>query len=184
MSDTVLDLAAVTKVYPGEPPVPVLQEVSLHVRSGEMLAIIGPSGSGKTTLLHVMGTLERVNQGSISVNGREVTGMRDGELSRLRARSIGFVFQQFFMLEEASARDNVSAALLYQGVGHRERRLRAADPRTRSSCRSRFSSACCCSSRSSRRWFSSACRTRSATSSPTFSARRAAEAPPHLTHNS
>jgi putative ABC transport system ATP-binding protein len=127
MSDSmVVRLEGVAKIYPGEPPVDVLREVELRVRAGEMLSIVGPSGSGKSTLLHIMGTLERASQGAVNVKGTAVDRMSDGELSRLRARSIGFVFQHFFMLEEVSALDNVAAALLYQGVGPGERRQRAA----------------------------------------------------------
>jgi putative ABC transport system ATP-binding protein len=127
MSDSmVVRLEGVAKIYPGEPPVDVLREVELRVRAGEMLSIVGPSGSGKSTLLHIMGTLERASHGAVNVNGTAVDRMSDGELSRLRARSIGFVFQHFFMLEEVSALDNVAAALLYQGVGPGERRQRAA----------------------------------------------------------
>jgi putative ABC transport system ATP-binding protein len=121
----VLELDGVSKLYPGEPPLEVLSEVRLRIWPGEMLSIIGPSGSGKSTLLHVMGTLERASRGVLSLDGREVTRMRDAELSRLRARTIGFVFQQFFMLEEASALDNVATALLYQGFDPGQRHARA-----------------------------------------------------------
>jgi putative ABC transport system ATP-binding protein len=127
MSDSmVLRLEGVAKIYPGDPPVDVLRDVQLLVRAGEMLSIVGPSGSGKSTLLHIMGTLDRASQGVVSVNGNTVTRMNDSELSRLRARTIGFVFQHFFMLEEVSALDNVAAALLYQGVDRAERRRLAA----------------------------------------------------------
>jgi putative ABC transport system ATP-binding protein len=127
MSDSmVLRLEGVAKIYPGDPPVDVLRDVQLLVRAGEMLSIVGPSGSGKSTLLHIMGTLDRASQGVVSVNGNTVTRMNDSELSRLRARTIGFVFQHFFMLEEISAMDNVAAGLLYQGVDRHQRRRLAA----------------------------------------------------------
>src|SRR3954447_11263937 len=102
MSDAVLQLEAVTKVYGEEPPVVALRGVSFTVRRGELVAIVGPSGSGKSTLLHVIGTLERPTSGVGRIGGTAAAGLDDGALSRLRAREIGFVFQQFFLAEHAT----------------------------------------------------------------------------------
>jgi putative ABC transport system ATP-binding protein len=124
----VLELDQVTKVYPGSPPVTALARVSLTVTAGELVAIVGPSGSGKTTLLHLAGTLDRPTSGTVRVAGLDAAGLSDRELAGLRAASIGFVFQQFFLAEHQTVLDNVADGLLYAGAGpvkRRERALRA-----------------------------------------------------------
>jgi len=125
MSDAVLELEEVTKVYGEEPPVLALRGVSFSVRRGELVAIVGPSGSGKSTLLHVMGTLERPSSGVVRIGGIDAAGLGDREVSRLRAREIGFVFQQFFLAEHATVRENVADGLLYAGAPAAERYARA-----------------------------------------------------------
>jgi len=127
----VLELESVTKTYGSDPPVPALQGVTLHVGAGELVAILGPSGSGKSTLLHLMGTLERPSAGRVSITGLDVAQMSDRELAAVRATRIGFVFQQFFLAEHATALENVADGLLYSGVAAGERRARAADALTR-----------------------------------------------------
>ena len=125
MSDAVLELEGVTKVYGEEPPVFALRGVSFSVRRGELVAIVGPSGSGKSTLLHVIGTLERPSSGVVRIGGIDAAGLGDRELSRLRAREIGFVFQQFFLAEHATVRENVADGMLYAGAPAAERYTRA-----------------------------------------------------------
>jgi putative ABC transport system ATP-binding protein len=127
----VLELADVTKVYPGSPPVPALRGVSLNVAAGELVAVLGPSGSGKSTLLHLAGTLDRPTSGTVRVTGLDVAKLSDRALAGLRAAQIGFVFQQFFLAEHASVLDNVADARLYAGVSLAARRESAAIALTR-----------------------------------------------------
>ncbi|WP_021596791.1 MULTISPECIES: ABC transporter ATP-binding protein [Actinomadura] len=128
MSGTnVIELERVTKIYGSEPPVHALRGVSFTVRSGELVAIVGPSGSGKSTLLHILGTLDRPTAGTVRIDGEDVAALTDRRLAALRARSIGFVFQQFHLSEHTTVLENVADGLLYGGVGRTERRGRAAE---------------------------------------------------------
>jgi putative ABC transport system ATP-binding protein len=121
----VLELDAVTKVYGEQPPVAALRGVSFSVQRGELVAVVGPSGSGKSTLLHVMGTLERPSSGVVRIDGVDAAQLDDRALSQVRARRIGFVFQQFFLAEHATVRENVADGLLYAGAPGAERYERA-----------------------------------------------------------
>jgi putative ABC transport system ATP-binding protein len=109
----------------GSPPVTALAGVNLTIEEGEFVAIVGASGSGKSTLLNVIGTLDRPTSGSVSIDGVDTNRLSDNELSALRSRRIGFVFQQFHLREGVTALENVADGLLYTGTPRAERRLRA-----------------------------------------------------------
>ncbi len=126
MSQTIIRLENISKVYgSGNTEVRALSEVDLTVEAGEYCAIMGPSGSGKSTAMNVIGCLDRPTSGQYFLDGLEVAKMTDADLAHVRNRKIGFVFQQFHLLPQLTATENVMLPMVYAGVPSRERQERA-----------------------------------------------------------
>jgi putative ABC transport system ATP-binding protein len=122
----VVELAGISREYPGTPPVQAISSVDLVIEPGEYLSIVGPSGSGKSTLLHLLGLLDRPTAGTYLLDGVDVAGLTESRRCALRGGRIGFVFQAFHLMPRRSVLDNVMLSMLYQGIPRRDRRARAA----------------------------------------------------------
>ncbi len=120
-----VDLRDIVVTYGTTAPVHALRGVCVSIQPGELVAVVGPSGSGKSTLLNVMGLLEKPTSGSVVINGVDAATMRDRAQARLRAASIGFVFQAFHLINERTCVENLELALLAQRVPRRQRSARA-----------------------------------------------------------
>lgn len=128
MKQSIVKLDKITKVYDlGEYKFEALKQVSLEIKANDFMALVGPSGSGKSTIMHLLGILDMPSQGKIFFKGTDITTLTDKQLSLIRNREIGFVFQQFFLLPYLDAKDNVALPLVYKGVSLAKRRRRAAE---------------------------------------------------------
>ena len=122
----VIELRGIKKIYPvGDQEVAALAEINLDIRQGEFAALMGPSGSGKSTLMNILGCLDRPSAGSYKLDGKEVANLSDDELAVTRNKYIGFVFQNFNLLNTISSLDNVALPLVYAGISKKERAERA-----------------------------------------------------------
>lgn len=122
----ILELRDICKDYiQGKMTVPVLKNVCFEMEEGEYVAIMGPSGSGKTTLMNIIGCLDQATSGTFLLDGEDIGGLNDNQMSEIRLRKIGFVFQSFQLLPRQSALENVMLPLSYAGVPKKERRERA-----------------------------------------------------------
>ena len=126
MEPVALDMEGICKTYwQGDAEIHALQNVNLNIAPGEFLAITGQSGSGKSTLMNILGCLDTPTDGSYRIGGREIGEMSPRELAAFRSRTIGFIFQNFCLVPDLDAQENVELPLLYQGLPRRERRERA-----------------------------------------------------------
>ena len=114
--NNILELAGVTKTYRlGASEVHALRSINLNIRNGELLSIVGPSGSGKSSLLHIAGCVDQPTAGEVRLNGKSIAGLTDKELTALRRESIGFVFQQFYLIPTLTVLENVLLPTLFHG---------------------------------------------------------------------
>ena len=122
MNDTLIKVEDLCKIYnPGENEVRALDHVSLEIKKGELVAIIGQSGSGKSTFMNMLGCLDVPTSGKYYLNGTDVSEMTDNELSEVRNREIGFIFQGFNLIANLNAIENVELPLIYRGIDRKTR---------------------------------------------------------------
>ena len=120
-----IELKNISKTYlMGQTQVHAIRDVSLEIKQGDFVAIMGASGSGKSTLLHILGFLDRPDSGTYSLAGRKINNLKDSQLAVLRNNLVGFVFQQFFLLSQVNALENVEMPLIYAGKRHLRQKAR------------------------------------------------------------
>ena len=124
---TVIALKNISKIYEGPPQVKAIDKLTLEIQEGDLVSIVGQSGSGKSTLLNMIGLLDTVTEGTVEIEGQDISNLSDNELSKFRGEKIGFIFQSFFLLPGLTAQENVAEGLLYQGIKREERLKKAAE---------------------------------------------------------
>jgi putative ABC transport system ATP-binding protein len=128
MNKQLIQLHNVWKIYTlGDVQVPAVQKVNLSIEQGEYVAILGPSGSGKSTMMNLVGALDIPTRGKIMLGGRDIGNMTESELAQLRGKKIGFVFQQFNLIQTLTAQQNVELPMMFYGKSQAERNKRAQD---------------------------------------------------------
>lgn len=126
METNILEMHDIEKVYEmGDEKLRVLKGINLTINSGEFVSVVGPSGSGKSTLMNIIGCLDTPTSGEYILSNHRVAGLDEVELARVRNKEIGFIFQQFQLLQRFSAMDNVMLPMIYAGVTEKERKRRA-----------------------------------------------------------
>ena len=129
MTEKVLEVSHIKKVYgkKGEKQHEAIKDMTFDIEEGEFVGIMGPSGSGKTTLLNLLSALDNPTSGDIKISGNSLTGLRDSQLSDFRAKNIGFIFQDFNLLENLTMRQNIGLPLSLQGVSHAKTKKKVQD---------------------------------------------------------
>jgi len=122
-----LSLTDISKIYGGKVKTRAVDGVTMDIGAGEFVAVTGPSGCGKSTLLHIMGLIDTPSEGSLKFMGEEVAGASERRLTQLQREHVGFVFQNFNLIDELTAAENVEVALIYRGVTAKERQRRVAE---------------------------------------------------------
>ncbi len=117
----VMELIGVQKSYAGNPPVEALRGIDLTINEGELIGLVGTSGSGKSTMLNIMGALDHPTEGKVRIQGQDLSALSDRQLSSLRGKRIGFIFQQFHLIAGLSLVENVATGVLYQGASRSQR---------------------------------------------------------------
>ena len=127
-----IELKDIKKTYTmGDNVVNALDGVSVNIKEDEFVAIIGPSGSGKSTLMNVIGCLDIIDEGSYALDGQDIIDYSQNQLSALRNKKIGFIFQQFNLLKKLTAYENVELPLIYQGLSHAQRKKQTVEALTK-----------------------------------------------------